>query len=410
MRYVLMAFVVALMPGCSSRYWPPTKPNASRAPILQDFGAIELTVGPVMGSGSAWVRVLDRKPYEWRGRFALGSPMQSFQAPVFVGGDEVLVPTLGGGMKLLDIKRGSVLWSKEYSVGVGAAPIVQDGHVFFAAMDGRLRRLRLDQGQEIWSVPLSAESSGSLVANKDALFVTADDQSLGAFDQRTGARRWTYKRPAPSGQSYWSLRGSGHPLINASGEVVYVGFSDGVFVALEASSGKTIWERDFDRAGRFKDADLPAQFAKGESVILLPLVDGDLLALRPTDGATLWTVPMGGGAAPLVDEASQTMYVIGVRGDVSKHSISDGSRVWSSNELNGELTGQLLGQPILVGQKYLAVLSASKGLYLFSAKDGSVVERRSVGPGAVAPMAFDGRFLLVLSGRNQLYRFLFSEG
>jgi outer membrane protein assembly factor BamB len=338
-------------------------------------------------------------PWEWRGRFANGAPMQSFVEPQFVGSDEVLLSTLGGGVELRRLPTGAVVWSKPVTIGVASKPLILGSSVYVAGMDGVVRKFRLNNGQEDWTAKLSAESTGGLASAGGLVFVPTADDSLWALDEKTGQRVWNYRRPAPTGTVAWSLRGQALPAISPDGARLYIGFSDGVFLALETSSGNTVWERNFDRPGRFKDADLSPVLSADGGTIYLPLVDSDLLALRASNGATLWTLPDGGGATPLVDEASGVLFALTKTGQVQKVSLKDTSVVWS----RAVESGGVLSKPAFVGKDFLAVSASHFGIVLIERESGKISWKEDYAFGPIASPVSDGRRLLVLSARNRLH-------
>jgi outer membrane protein assembly factor BamB len=388
--------VIVAFAGCSSlKNWvrSPLKKSSIR---VEELSTVSLTAGP----SSQVNRVLVSEAWQWRGRNALGSAPQSFVAPKFLGADDVLIATLGGGIGVYKIPSLKPKWYVPVPVGVGAESYVDESFVYSAGMDARVRKLRLDSGREEWSATLSAESTGGVTVNQGTVFVSADDQTLWALDDKTGKVRWTYKRPSPGSNVYWSLRGSQTPVLSPDGRRIYVGFSDGTFVCLESSSGQTVWERNFDRAGRFKDADQNIVMSRNGERIYVPLVDGDLVVLKTIDGGTAWTVPRGGGATPLVDEVSGTLVAVLITGELEKLRLSDGQPLWTVDLKAGPLSEptQILG----VG---IAVTSSERGLHIVDPASGLVLYERRLGPGTLASPRFDGRRLLVLSPRNQMHQF-----
>lgn len=366
--------------------------------VLKSLGAITLVRGP----GSPRDRIWEKKPWQWRGRNALGAAPQSFIPPIFMEQEgQVLVATLGGGLSAVKLKTGHELWRFEIPVGVASAPDLRNGFVYFAGMDGRVRKVRADSGTLVWETYVGAESVGGVRVSGNQVFVTTADDALWSLDEPTGQTRWTYKRPAPRGSVYWSLRGSAIPLVDADGLRLFAGFSDGVFVCLEASSGKTLWERKFERPGRFKDADQWAQLSADGKILLVPLVDGDLLGLKALDGSTLWTLSGGGGAPPLVDEDGAHFFVVTVNGEVQKVATADTRMVWEV-----KLPGGQASLPISLGKDFFALSHSTLGFVVLSKATGVVVFSEPLGPGLLAPPAYDGHEVLVLSPRNQLYRFL----
>jgi len=390
---MVLPLIVSGLSACSSLKSPfKSQLPQSEARVL-DLGAIQVTKLPGFELSNP-----TPGPWEWRGRFANGAPMQSYTDPQFVGTDEVLITTLGGGIELRRLPTGAVRWSKPVSIGVSARPLILGSSVFVAGMDRTVRKLRLQTGEEEWTAKVSAESTGGISAAGGMIFVPTADDSLWAMDEKTGKGVWNYRRPSPSGSVAWSLRGQATPAVSPDGTRVYLGFSDGIFVALETTSGSTVWERNFDRPGRFKDADLSPVLSSDGNTLYLPLVDGDLLALRAANGSTLWSVPDGGGATPLLSEAEGALYALTKTGQVEKVSLKDTSIVWS----RAIEAGGVLSRPALVDDRFLVVSASHLGVVLLDRVTGAQVWDDRYGYGPIAPPVSDGRRVLVLSSRNRL--------
>ncbi len=347
-------------------------------------------------------RIWQSSPWQWRGKNAIGPAPQSFIPPLFLDANgNVLLTTLGGGISVYNLKTGNPVWSLPIAVGVASAPDLRNGFVYFAGMDGKVRKVRAETGALVWETFVGSESLGGVRVSGQSVYVTTADDALWSLDESTGQNRWTYKRPAPQGSVYWSLRGSSIPLLDPEGLRVFVGFSDGVFVCLESGSGKTLWERKFERPGRFKDADQWVQFSADGKFILVPLVDGDLLALKPTDGTTLWTFGRGGGSPPLVDEDRKHLYISTDAAEIQKISAENTRSLWTS-----KLGAGYVSLPVSLGPEYLGLSHSNEGFLVLSKATGVVVFREAMGPGLLAPPAYDGHEILVMSPRNRLYRFL----
>ena len=379
-----------LLGGCASL---GLKSQVPKGPLrVSNLATFSLT-----GRTEVSFQPLETKDWQWRGRNALGAGPQSFVAPILLGGDDALLVTLGGGVGLYDLRSGKPRWFNSIPVGVGCIPQISSSQLYVAGMDGVVRRMDLRTGKLKWETKLSAESLGGVALGAGFVYVTTADDALWALDEKTGQVQWSYKRPAPKGSLFWSLRGTSTPLLSPDAMKLFVGFSDGVFVALEAVSGQTVWERNFERSGRFKDADQRGVMSSSGDLIYLPLVDGDLLALKTSDGSTLWSIADAGAATPLLDEAASLLYVVTNQGHLQKHSLVDTKLLWST-----AVDKALVSSPVKVGAGYLAMTTSQKGLVFVDASVGTVVEQRNMGPGILAPPAFDGRRLLIISSRNRL--------
>lgn len=401
---LLSGLMLAL--GACSSLQSPFDSALPQGPLrIEDLGAVQLTEEPnaKFRVQAHWEERGQPFPgqWKWRGTDAIGAPPSSFVAPVYLDDGDALVLTLGGGLHRVDPAYGRIKWTYSMEVGAAAKPLVLGGSVIVAGMDAKLRRLRLLTGELEWERALPSESLGGITAANGFVYVTTSDDSLLAVDEKTGNVQWNYKRPAGRGSVLWSLRGHATPQVTSDGKKLLVGFSDGYFVCLEATAGQTLWERNFDRAGRFKDADTDFILSKEGDKVFLPLVDGDLLALDTRDGASLWSLPGGGSSAPYWDEKEGVLYVSSSGGKVTKVDPAKGRVVWVSDLKARGMASTL----VPLSDKYLAFTTVNQGVHALSRESGEIVLDYRMGRAVLAPPAFDGAKLLVLDGRNRLHRF-----
>lgn len=333
------------------------------------------------------------------GVFDLGAPPQSIVAPIFLDGNQMLIVTMGGSIELRDVQSLKARWKHVVTPGVQAQPLIVGSSVIVAGMDAKIRKLRLSTGEKEWEVSLPAESPGGISASHGMIFVTAADDSLSALDEKTGAALWNYKRPDRVGNVMWSLMGNAVPAISPDGGALYCGFSDGTFVSLEAASGKTLWERNFDRLARFKDVDTSPVLSPDGSVLYLSLVDSDLVALRTRDGSTLTSVPGAAATAPFVDTKEKALYFSTRDNKVVKVSLEDQRILWTT-KLDKRGFGS---KPVALVEGFIAVTTSRAGLVMLDRKTGQIQWEDTYATGTLAPPSFDGRRLAIVSGRNWLH-------
>lgn len=224
-----------------------------------------------------------------------------FAGPVVAGGKVILFHREGGDMvtQALDAKTGKSLWRVSYVTdyvdsfgfdnGPRAVPAIQGGKVFTHGPEGRVTALDLETGKEVW-----AFDTASAVGSQQGFFGRA-----------------------PS------------PLVIRDRVIIAAGGSkDGKpagLIALDAASGKLVWNSVEDEAGYASPVVLP-----GESMILswmrnklwlvdakagtvmasLPLrarMDASVNAATPVNcGAGRWFVSAGYGVGANLYQASET--------------------------------------------------------------------------------------------------------
>jgi alcohol dehydrogenase (cytochrome c) len=96
-----------------------------------------------------------------------------------------------------------------------------------------------------WSVStdlLGAHETTAIV-NRGRMFITTPQNNIIAFDAKTGTQLWRYARKYPDGlfQLHPTNRG-----VALYGDYVYMATTDCALVALDAATGKVVWDVPFD--------------------------------------------------------------------------------------------------------------------------------------------------------------------
>ncbi|MBK9517189.1 MAG: PQQ-binding-like beta-propeller repeat protein [Anaeromyxobacter sp.] len=272
----------------------------------------------------AWARPLAQK--------ALGelTPSEPGGAAVDAVTGLVVVGTRDGWLHALRAD-GSLAWDFQADGPFAAEPLVDGDTVYAGSHDGRLYALALGTGKERWRYD-AREQLGTRPALIEGLVVVASLQdTVFAVDARTGAWKWHHRREQREG---FTIRGAA--AVAAGDGLVHAGYSDGTLLALEAGSGVVRWERQAAPSGSYTDVDslvvqggrvfaaaysgavVALEAATGKPLwqvlapeatrvtmgpaTLLVVTSTKVLALSPVDGRVAWSVPLEGspGGAPRV--------------------------------------------------------------------------------------------------------------
>ncbi len=279
---------------------------------------------------------------------SLGAPVTGGAA---VAGDRV-VAGAGSAVAALDLASGDMLWRTQIDADVKAAAVVVENRVFITASDGRLHCLSLRdgkplagwpvqvypravpipapplvlrrkgvadlvvvatngsnhgrepglvaafnlQGERVWQQPAGGYVRAAPAADRNRLFVaaygyTSGEGVLSAFDAHSGEPVWPepFRLPGGGGGRH-NLAAA--PLVHDG--VVYVGSLDHSLYALEARSGRLLWQVEA-RGG------LVAQPVWVEDLLVVGGNDGSLAAIDPKAEKVIWEHGMDGAVltAPL---------------------------------------------------------------------------------------------------------------
>lgn len=327
-----------------------------------------------------------------------GAALGSFAYPVRMNDSDFLVGTLGGSFGRFHTPSGSYRWRKTYRVGVASRPAIRGNRVYIGAMDGFIYAYDIGTGKEIWKKKLSSESTANLVMGEDYLYVATADNVLWALNVQTGDEQWTLRRPSPNAAYYWSLRGSTSGVLSPDKKTLYLGFSDGVVVALKAATGEVVWERSYTRPGRFQDADTEPVLSPDGNSLYVALPDHSIQVLRTTDGSSTDSYGDAAGFVPLLNFKEGTLTYTTPNGSVRKYLLSTKKLLW---ELDLKKRGVGVEFHELSSGEIL-MTSTHFGLHLLDGKTGKILGEHYLGEGVLSRPVSDGSRVFVMTGRGRL--------
>lgn len=331
-------------------------------------------------------------------KFERGPALGSFAYPIKLSDTDYFVGTLGGSFGRFHTPSGSFKWKKTFRVGVASRPAIRGNRVYIGAMDGFVYSFDMLNGRQVWKKKLSAESMGNLVMGEDYLYVASSDNILWALNIQTGEEQWTLRRPSPNASYFWSLRGNTAGVLSPNRQVLYLGFSDGVVVALRANSGEVIWERSFTRPGRFQDADTEPVLSPDGSTLYIALPDHTVQVLRSSDGSSTDSYPEAAGFVPYLNFREGTMIYTTPNGSVRKYQLSTKKLLW---ELDLKKRG--MGVEFFdLNNGELLMTSTHFGLHLIDSKTGKILGEHYLGEGTLARPISDGSRVFVMTGRGRM--------
>jgi len=356
-RLPLAALVLGVavpLSGCSwfSGWFGSSKP-AEKPAELVEFKA-------TVGLSRAWdVNVGAAGPYAF-------SPATDGQV-VYAAGREgrIVKLDLGSGREIWRIEAGQTL-----SAGVGAG----EGLVLVGTPKGELLAFKAADGSPAWSVKLSSELLVPPEVVNGAIAARSNDGKVALLDA-AGKVRWTYSRALPA----LTLREQGHLVMDA--KAVYAGHAGGRLTALSMNNGAPQWEvnvalpRGSTELERI--ADVTGSLALDDRQICATAYQGRLGCFDLTSGNALWTrdfSSLGG-----VDMDDRFVYAADERDAVFAYNKSGGANPWKQDKLRG----RKLSSPVAVGGRYVAVGDYQGHVHLINAEDGAFAARAATDGSAI---------------------------
>lgn len=308
--------------------------------------------------------------------------------------DLVYVASNDGRVVAVERDSGKKRWEKRleksFSGGVG----LHGDSLFLGTVDGELMRLSAEDGELVWSIPVSGEILSPPQGDGRVVVVQTYDGKLRAYDHDSAKRRWSYESNLPT----LTLRGTGTPIL-ADGRV-FAGFASGRVMAFDARSGSIEWEARVaipqGRSEIERIVDIDGTMALVGAELYAASYQGRIAAIEARSGNRIWQRDVSSFAG--VSEGFSNVYVAEDDGSVKAFLRNGQGLRWEQDAL----AYRELSRPTPVSS-YLAVADFEGYLHLLSQVDGSFVERLKVdGDGARADMHSDGRILYVYGNSGKL--------
>ena len=356
-QLAVLALMLASLSGCASMkdWFTSDKAKAKKALEPAELVKFEQT----LKIDKLW----STKVGKGEGRIGVG------QAPVVVDG-VIYAAAVEGGVVALDLQSGKQRWQyrPEKEKGKDAlrltgGPGAGEGLVAIGTLDGQVIALDAASGAERWRARVPAEVITAPAVANGMVFVRGNDGRVTAFDAGNGTQRWFNAQELPA----LTVRGNA-PVLAGPG-VLFIGNDDGSLQALAMADGRPLWEQQVGQPEGRTDLDRMAD------VDAAPVLDGNVLfvssyknqtmAIEGPSGRPLWLRDHGNAGSLAV--TSGAVLVADGKGVVWSLDKYSGSASWSQPALaRRELTGVAVqGDYAVVGdlEGYLHWLRLSDGAF-----------------------------------------------
>ncbi len=282
----------------------------------------------------------------------------------------------------VSLENGSELWrfpeKADAKKSFFAAPVLTpDGQLIVGGYDHILYSLNPQNGQVNWEFAAGRDRwIGSVLVANDLIYAPNADYTLYALNLK-GELQWKFQ----ARQSLWSA-----PVTD--GQRIYLGSLDHKVYALDARSGKSVWEKSLTGAVLSS----PLLGSKGQ--LYVTTFGGDLFSLETTKGTELWkfATPSFIWGQPALN--AWKLYFGDADGNFYALDASYGAKNWSVQP-----NGPILGTPLVVGD--LILFGTESGELVAVNTQGKNVWTQTVGGKLYGPPIAGGNLILVAPVENQ---------
>lgn len=311
-----------------------------------------------------------------------------------IDGNTLYVAAADGELRAIESHSGKRLWRRELETGLSGGVGLYQGDLFVGGTDGSVLRLDAANGEPVWRVRVSSEVLAPPQSNGEVVVAQTYDGKLHGLDFDTGKRLWTHDSNMP----VLTIRGTSTPVVR--NDTVFAGFASGRVLALDIATGAVEWEarvaipQGRSEIERIVDVDGSMELTSSE--LYAASYQGNLVALEASSGRKLWQQKVSSVSG--VSSGFGNVYVADEDGTVSAWLRNGQGLRWSQDAL----AWRGLSRPTPVSS-YLAVADFEGYVHLLSQVDGAFVGRVKVdGDGARADMLSDGNILYVYGNSGKL--------
>lgn len=283
---------------------------------------------------------------------------------------------------------GKVEWSFKTGGRFTAGAMIHEGIAYVPAGDGFLYALDARTGALKWKYQAGEALGTTPVMAGGFVLVASESDTLYAVERETGRWGWQYRRDPPSG---FTIQGVATPLVKNG--TVYLGFSDGYLVALDAGNGTMKWEKALSTgATEFLDVDsTPVIDDAGR--LYVTSYQGGLFALNAETGEVEWNYSVSGMTSLMA--RGEILFVTG-EGRLDAYLSENGRLLWSLN------LGERAGRAPVFARGMLLVPNQHSLLFV-DPRTGQSRLAWNPGDGISAAPHVEGSTAYILSNNGYLY-------
>jgi outer membrane protein assembly factor BamB len=313
------------------------------------------------------------------------------QHPVIVNG-VVYAAAVDGGVTALDLTSGKTLWHYDSKSRLSGGPGAGDGLVVVGGLKGEVIALDAGTGQEKWTAKVNNEVISAPAIGGGMVFVRGNDGRVTAFDANTGERRWFYSADVPP----LTVRGNGGITLGPG--LLFVPGDDGSVVALGMADGSERWRvavaEPEGRSELERMADVDGDVVLEGTVLFATSYKNHTVAIDGPRGQVLWDSEHGGPRG--LGVSNSAVVVTDRNGNVIGLDKNTGGSLWQqSGLLNRNVTAPTVqGDYVVVGDYEGVVhwIRLIDGAFAARSKAGKAVTGKPVeSDGIVVVQSVDGK-------------------
>lgn len=361
-RILSSLLLLVFLAGCSS--------NVSRIPVDLPAELTEYEAAIVMKKG-------------WRYSVSADDELYTGLQPLLQQG-RLYLAGIDGEVVVLDASSGEKIWRVDLDEALMSGPGIADDLILVGTSNAELIALDKENGAEVWRRKIANEILARPSGEAGVAVYRTIDGHVNAINTATGEDRWQLSRDVP----VLTLRGDSAPLI-ADGRV-FLGFANGKLISISLQGGRVLWETEVaEPSGRTeieRVIDLDADLKLVEGVLYSASFQAGMAAVSELSGVVLWRSEASSHAG--LDADWREVYISDENGHVTAMEAGNGGILWQQKALQH----RRLTPPAIIGDQ-LVVGDYQGFLHWLARDDGRLLGRLNLGDAPIQqqPIVYDGR-------------------
>lgn len=313
-------------------------------------------------------------------------------------GQAAYAASADGRIVKLDLATGKELWRVESKRTFSAGAGVGEGLVLVGTPKGELLAYRTDNGQPAWTAKLSGEVLTMPVAGSGLVAARSNDGKVWLLNAVDGKQRWVYSRALPA----LILREPGDLLL--TDRALYAGHPGGKLTALSLVNGAALWEASVALPKGATEleriTDVAGALAADDRMVCAGAYQGRIGCFDQLTGNPVWAREFSGLGGVALGE--RFIFAADEHAIVQGYDKLRGASLWKQESLRD----RGLSSPLVLNGGRVAVADYQGVVHLLGLEEGALIGRAS-SDGSPVPgrmLALNGG-LLVQTSNGGVYAF-----
>lgn len=313
-------------------------------------------------------------------------------APVIMG-DSIITADSKGHVRSRNLTTGKLSWVSDIDIPVSSGPSIDGDLITLGGPDGKVTALDSKTGKQRWFSHLTSEILSAPTMTDSGVYVKTFDDCIYKLERSTGKQVWSYCHDPVQ----FKLRASSGVAVGSG--LVVAGFPDGNLIAFDENSGARRWSTRIatpsgdTQIQRLVDVDATPVILDG--IIYVVSYQGALASLSLDTGQVLWTKNVGAYRGLAFDQ--ENLYLTDNKNTLWAFALDSGLVKWQQKDFaNRTITAPS------VYKNHLIVADSAGYLMGLSLKSGKLVGQSLFDKSGVDAQVLINKNRIYVQSRNGL--------